>query len=95
MRYRRRTDLTVQSVDEETLILDLNANHIHQLNPTASFIWEQCNSEVSADELAAVFAGHFEVDIETATNDVNTILRQLLDLGLIEVTEMDAGNSTQ
>ena len=87
MPYKRRTDLTVQSVDDETLILDLNANHIHQLNPTASFIWQQCESEVSADKLADMFAEQFQVDIETATNDVATIIHQLRELGLlIEMT---------
>jgi Coenzyme PQQ synthesis protein D (PqqD) len=84
MHYRQRAGLTVQSVDEETLILDLNANLIHQLNPTASFIWRHCEGATSAAEFARLFADHFGVDMETAANDVATILRQLCQLDLIE-----------
>jgi len=85
MNYIRRTDVTVQSVDDETLVLDLKADQIHQLNPTASFIWKNCNGKRSAAELAAMFAEYFGVDIETATKDVETIINQFIELGLIEI----------
>lgn len=83
MQYRKRENLTVQSVDEETLILDLDSNHIHQLNPTASFIWELCDGTMSVERLAEVFAGNYEIDIETARVDVGNVIEQLLELGLI------------
>ena len=39
MRYKQRENLTVQAVEDEILILDLESNQIHQLNSSASFIW--------------------------------------------------------
>lgn len=83
MRYRKRENLTVQSVDEETLILDLDSNHIHQLNPTASFIWKLCDGTMSVERLAELFAEHYEIDAETARVDVGNVIEQLLGLGLI------------
>lgn len=84
MQYRKRENLTVQSVDEETLILDLDSNHIHQLNPTASFIWELCDGKMSVDRLTELFAENYEIDVETARVDVRNVVKQLLDLGLIK-----------
>ncbi|MCC6209182.1 MAG: PqqD family protein [Gammaproteobacteria bacterium] len=84
MQYRKRENLTVQSVDEETLILDLDSNHIHQLNPTASFIWELCGGGISVDRLTELFAENYDIDGKTARVDVENVVRQLLDLGLIK-----------
>ncbi|MBK9132593.1 MAG: PqqD family protein [Gammaproteobacteria bacterium] len=84
MQYRKRENLTVQSVDEETLILDLDSNHIHQLNPTASFIWELCDGNMSVDRLAELFAENYGIDGASARTDVENVIRQLLDLGLIK-----------
>lgn len=83
--YIKRADVTVQSVDDETLILDLKADQIHQLNSTASFIWQNCNGKTSAAELAVMFAEYFGMDIEIATKDVETIINQFIELGLIEI----------
>jgi hydrogenase/urease accessory protein HupE len=84
MPYKHREDLTVQSIDEETLILDMGSDHIHQLNPTASFIWGMIDGASSVDHLIDMFAARFDVELETARSDVGKVLNQLCDMGLIE-----------
>jgi hypothetical protein len=84
LRYRRRDNLTTQPVDEETLILDLESNNIHQLNPTASFIWNQCDGAASMDQVVKMFAANYGIDVEIAQSDVRRIIEQLSELGLIE-----------
>lgn len=84
MRYKQRERLTVQAVDEEILILDLESNQIHQLNPSASFIWGLCDGDVSIDQLAEIYAEHFEVEPETARADVKQVTNQLCEMGLLK-----------
>ena len=86
MRYKQRDNLTVQSVDDETLILDIEGNNIHQLNFTASFIWSLCVEEVSMDQLAELYAEHFQIEHATAKRDVENVINQLTEIGLIKVT---------
>ena len=85
MRYRQRDNLTVQSVDDETLILDLDGNHIHQLNATASYIWSLCAVAVSMEELIRLFADHYEIEHATAKRDVEIVINQLTEIGLITI----------
>ena len=83
MRYKQRDNLTVQSVDDETLILDINGNNIHQLNATASFIWGLCEDAVSMEQLTDLFAERYEIEQATAKRDVENVINQLSEMGLI------------
>lgn len=84
MRYKQRENLTVQAVDDETLILDLDSSQIHQLNSSASFIWSLCGEAVSIEQLAQIYAEHFEVEAAIAARDVKNVIDQLGVMGLVE-----------
>lgn len=81
---RRRFDLLVRVVEGETVVLDRSRGLIHQLNGTASLIWDRCNGDQDPSQIAAAVVGTFEVDFETARQDVARILRKLSELGLLE-----------
>lgn len=84
MRYKQRENLTVQAVDDEILILDLESSQIHQLNSSASFIWGLCDGEVSLDRLAEIYSEHYEVEPDTARTDVKHVTAQLCEMGLLK-----------
>lgn len=84
MNYKQCEGLTVQSVDDEMLLLDLNKDQIHQLNPTACLIWSQCDGNKSENNLAALLVEKYDIDIETALGDVIKIIQDLHKLELIE-----------
>ena len=69
------------------VVLDREAGFIHQLNKTATYIWEQCDGERTAAAIADRVCDVFEVDESTALSDVLEILRRLQDLNLLENTE--------
>ena len=78
------SDLTIsREVNGETLVLDGRAELIHQLNPTASFIWQQAQSGSTADGIAAALAEQYDVDLETAHRDVAATLARLKELNLV------------
>ncbi len=72
-----RSDVTVQHVGDESLVLDQESGHIHQLNATAAWILAQCNGENSIESIAKDFAEYFSQDSETAMSDVATVIEQL------------------
>ncbi len=81
-----RADLLVREVDGETVILDRKADLIHTLNPTASFIWNALQHSHSTQNIVQSMVVAFEVDSEKAAVDVNTVLGNFRDLGLLQVT---------
>jgi hypothetical protein len=60
-RLRRRTDVKTCLVDGELVVLDRHGELIHQLNKTASYIWEQCDGRRTAAEIAGQLGEAFEV----------------------------------
>jgi hypothetical protein len=78
------SDLTIsREVNGETLVLDGRAKLIHQLNPTASFIWQQAQRGGTEDGIAAALAEQYDIDAETAHCDVTTTLARLKELNLV------------
>jgi hypothetical protein len=88
-RPRQRPELGVRVLDGETVVLDRRAERIHQLNETASYIWERCDGSRTVSEIASELAGAFDVDPATAETDVAVVVRQLADADLFEATSVD------
>jgi hypothetical protein len=83
--YARRHDLIVQAVDDEVMILDVAAGRVHQLNATASRIWNECEDAGSAEDLARrLVAGFDEVpEMTLVISDVVATLAEFEQLGLV------------
>ena len=83
LRLTRRTGVQSRLVEGELIILDRDRDLIHQLNKTATFIWEHCDGKQSAAEIANAVCENFEVDESTAIKEVIEMLERLRDLQLI------------
>jgi PqqD family protein of HPr-rel-A system len=83
-RLRRREGLQVRSIDGEVVILDSGRGTMHNLNPTASVIFEAIDGGLSAGEICDEVAARFDVAPEDAERDTRGLIRQLLDLGIVE-----------
>ena len=81
---KRRSDISARVVVDETVVLDLGAAQIHQLNATASFIWDRCDGHCTVSEIAEKLAESFDVDRETARQAVLETLRRFDELGLLD-----------
>ena len=83
LRLKRRTGVQSRLVDGEMIVLDIEHDLIHQFNKVATFIWEQCDGQRSAAEIANAIYDNFEVDEATAVKEVVETLEKLQDLELI------------
>jgi len=81
---KRRSDVSARVVVDETVVLDLGAAQIHQLNTTASFIWNRCDGRCTVGEIADQLAESFDIDRETARQAVQETLRRFDELGLLD-----------
>jgi hypothetical protein len=82
-RPRQRPDVSARTVGDETIVLDRTTNQVHQLNPTASFVWQRCDGRHTALEIADELVGAFEVDRAAARDAVVVALRQFDELRLL------------
>ena len=80
----KHSDFTIsREVNGETLVLDARRELIHQLNPTASFIWQRAQSGTAPEAIAAALTEAYDVDPETADRDVAVTLARLRKLDLV------------
>ena len=89
LRLKRRTGVQSRLVEGELIVLDREHDLIHQLNKTATFIWEHCDGQQSAAEIANALCENFEVDEATAIKEVIETLERLQNLQLIGDDEAD------
>lgn len=73
----------MREVDDGILLLDMEADQIHQLNETAGFIWRQCDGVALATEIAASLALEYGLEEEVAVRDVDMVLSKLRMLNLV------------
>ena len=81
---KRRSNLNYRTIDGETLILIREEGRLHQLNPTASFIWDCCDGESNIAEIIDRLVTAYEVDSSTARKDVEEVLFNLRSSNLLE-----------
>lgn len=81
---RVKKELAWNQVGDEVFILNLEGERwVHQLNVSAAFVFNNLTQSQSVDEIIQQFQQTFEVDAETATNDVTQVLNQLKEKEII------------
>jgi hypothetical protein len=88
-RPKRRSDLNYRTIDGETVILNRKDGRLHQLNPTASFIWDCCDGNSNITGIVDRLAGAYEVDASTARKDVEEVISNLRNSNLLEQISSD------
>ena len=75
--------VVVRQTEDGALILDQDNEKIHQLNSTATYIWNHCDGTHTVNSIATLFSRSFDVSLDIAETDVQTILKNLEALHLI------------
>lgn len=84
VRPKKRDGLSERLVAGERVVLDPDAESMHQLNVTATVVWELCDGSLDLDGIAAELVERFDVDAATARRDVEQAVATFADLGLLE-----------
>lgn len=83
---KKRSGLNERTSEGETLILDRINGQIHHLNPTASYVWKQCDGS-SANAIAEGLVQAFQIDLATAERDVIVLLGEMSRMNLLETCD--------
>ena len=74
----------MREVEGQVVVFDRTGEHVHHLNPTASFVWSRLDGRTGADEIANGVAERFAIEAVVALRDVESLLEQLSALNLLE-----------
>ena len=80
---QRKSGLLIREVDGEILVLDPERDQVHQLNASASLIWQHYDSGADLEEIATRLAMEFDLDEDKAKRDVRAALEDFRRLELI------------
>ncbi len=74
----RASRLSFKTIGSETIILDTKVGQeVHQLNEVGSFIWSLCDGHHLVEDICSKVTEEFEVDYQTAQNDIHNLLTDL------------------
>ncbi len=83
-RYQLRgPGVVYETVDGETIVVNLDSGTYYDLNRTGACIFELIAACASFEETIAGICGAYDVDPATATADTDRLIDELLDEGLL------------
>lgn len=76
-------------IHDEFLLIPINktaseVDCLYTMNEVAAFVWEMLDGQTSVSDICIMVEKEFDVDFETAINDVIMLLGQLRDLGVVK-----------
>ncbi|KPK07964.1 MAG: hypothetical protein AMJ64_04935 [Betaproteobacteria bacterium SG8_39] len=73
---------------DEVAILELDCGVYYGLNDTGTFLWNLMQEPVRVNDMRAALVEEFDVDANTAEQDLLRVLADLRDAGLIEHVDL-------
>ncbi len=83
--YKRR-ELPWQNIDDKTLVLQSEQGEVHELNATASFIWNELKETISLEQLVEKFSKNSQHRTQVE-KDFRAFLKDLAAKQLIDCHE--------
>jgi hypothetical protein len=82
---RQRPDvLSEYLADGSAVVYDPQTGLAHPLTSTAAIVWEQCDGTHTAAEMVEALASVFDAPAAVIERDVQALLGQLSEVGLLE-----------
>lgn len=80
--YKLKSKFVARQVGDDLVIVPLTGNvaqmnELFTLNETGRFIWENTDSEMTIVDLASKMTEVYEINIDTATIDINNFLASI------------------
>lgn len=78
-----RDDLATSDIDGELVVLDEQNGNVHQLNRTATVVFECCDGSTRISDIRQRLVDEFDVSPDVARHDVLSLLRLLREQHLL------------
>jgi hypothetical protein len=76
-------EVIFRALDNGAVLVHLSGNQIYELNETGAHVWLQLANGATAEAIVASVVDAFEVDADTAAREVDDLLRQFIEQGLV------------
>lgn len=83
-KFRRAVALMEAEIGDEIVALDRQAGHCFGFNPVASDVWRMLAEPKTASGLCRELTAAYEVEPEQCRDEVEELLTQMIDLGLVD-----------
>jgi hypothetical protein len=84
LRLKRNPDVAWRRVEGEAVLVDLKTSRIYTLNPTGTRLWELLGEGHNSADIEATLLGEFDVAAADLHREVDRLLGELTEAGLIE-----------
>ena len=81
---KRSKNIPWQVIDNQALVLTPQQSMAHELNETATWIWQQIDSEVTVSAIIEKMCQTFDIDHATAEKDIFQFVNEMTAQGMIE-----------
>lgn len=83
--FRPNAEVLMRKVDDEFVLVHMGRNRIFALNSTGARLWELLSEGRSRGDAVEQLSREFDVDLRTVDAEAESLLRQLVREGLLEV----------
>ena len=88
---RKSHNLLSQEINGETVILDLNGEQYFGLGEVGTRLWQLIETEIPIESVCTTILGEFEVEIDQLKIDIEQHFQELLDAGLVVLSDTRTG----
>lgn len=81
--HSRREDVIWKRMGEESVLLDTRSEKYYTLDEVGTRVWELIDGQSTAHDIASLIAQEYDVSVETAETDIETLLGELANEGLL------------
>lgn len=80
----RRSDSAIsRQVGDDVVLLDVQSGRYFSLNASGVTIWDRLETDAGVNDLVEAVVSAFDVDRDTARRDVEDLVQQLHEAGLV------------
>jgi len=83
-RFTPNPDVVWRQVEGEVVLVHLKTNQMYALNPTGARFWELLSEGRDTARIEATLLAEFEVDAGDLRSEIDRLLRELVDAGLVD-----------
>ena len=80
---RPNPEVIAKRLDQTTVLVDISTSRIFELNETGTRIWELLGQGLKLEQIVQHLVSEFEVEDSQAAKELETLLSQLRDQGLV------------
>ena len=82
----KRSDRAMaRTVDDQIVILDIASGQYFGINDVGALVWDLLEYDTTSDALVKAVLADFDVDQAQAKDDIDALIAQLTEAGLVEL----------